>query len=157
MISRSLLAILLGFSFTFCNTPTATQITAEQLSRGVAVDEQRVLILLVDLTSSNAIIRSANLVEGTFQPLKEQFHTDYLVRIRYLDQNNQILFQKFTDSPLAPAWLSQRNDGETSSRNYEQGSIMIRSQHLPGVRTIQIDYGKKRSWRNLAVLPLEIS
>ncbi len=155
-----LVVSLVGFLLLCCHSPrNARTLQGQPSVESLLYDREHVLVLLLDFTANNATIRSAKLIEGTFEPLAEDLSSDDFVSIQYLDSSDKVLFEKIIDHPLVQYAEYADQDGTIHLRQTikDKGTIMIRSQHLTNVRKIRVGYGRKKSYLKIADLPIEMS
>lgn len=155
-----LITIIVGALLLSCHTTKSARHANEPIGIDpLLYDQEHVLVLLLDFTANEAMIRSARLIEGTFEPLQEELASEDFVSIQYLDADEKVLFEKIIDHPLLyySEYADDKGTIHLAQRTKEKGSILVRSQHLTSVRLIRIGYGKKKNYRHLTTIPLETS
>ena len=125
----------------------------------VEFQEDKVLVLFLDVAISDAQIRGAKIIDGYFRPLSEDLRQRETLRVQYLNDEGAVLFEKILDNPLIQYKEYSDENGELNRIRIEgeKSSVLLRSQHSEAVKMIRIEYGTNNQFETIATLPLLLS
>ena len=155
----SYLFLLLSALFLSCFTSKSTiKKEAQVYNADFQLESDQVLVLLVELTPTEARLRRARIVAGTFKPAIEPLKQKEAVRVQYLDEKDQVLLEKTLDHPLYQykEYSDQKGRLQYVRVEGEKGSILLRTQYSKAIKSIRIDYGEDNAYRKISQILLDL-
>ena len=149
--------VILVLSFLGCSTSQKASHNDTQIySTNFQYEKDQVLVLLVDLKPDAATLRNSKIISGNFKPEAGVTFQSETVRVQYLDDKNQVLYEKILEHPLIQYKEYADEDGVLKYARIEEesGAILLRSQYSRDFKSIKIDYGIDNSYRNISQLPV---
>ncbi|NND31373.1 MAG: hypothetical protein HKN76_02195 [Saprospiraceae bacterium] len=154
--SSFLIAAFTVLFYTCSSIQKATKDEAQTYSTDFEYEQDRVLILLVDLQPGGARIRNSKLISGNFKPMVDPVLQRETVRVQYLDQLDHVLYEKILEHPLFQYKEYVDEDGTLKYVRVEEsnGTLMLRSQYSSNFKSIRIDYGFENRYKTISQLPI---
>ena len=153
-----LLSIFSALSFSCSTSKSTIKQEVQVYNADFQYENDQVLVLLVELMPTEARLRRARIVAGSFKPALEPLKQKEAVRVQYLDENEQVLLEKILDHPLYQykEFSDQKGQLQYVRVEGEKGSILLRTQYSKAIKSIRIDYGEDNSYRKISQILLDL-